>query len=154
MFIPLRNIPIVFIAAFYLIVDVMLQISGGAPSIGHLAHIGGIVGGFAVAALIKRRGGIGTYRTGRTYGTSRIYRTGRIGTRMSRLNVYELYNISRNKERVEAALKEDIKEVQRAIIESIIKDGKCPRCGEKLKIKGNRVECDRCDYCFNLFVNK
>jgi Uncharacterized membrane protein (homolog of Drosophila rhomboid) len=56
LFIPLRNIPIVFIAAFYLIVDVMLQISGGAPSIGHLAHIGGMVGGFAIAALIKRRG--------------------------------------------------------------------------------------------------
>ena len=146
LFIPLRNVPIMFIAAFYLAMDLIFQMSGTMSGIGHLAHIGGIVGGFLIAALMKRRGSVRVYSTS-TGGT-------KININKKKLNVYELYNILRNKEKIELALNEDIPEVQRAIVENIIEEGRCPRCGEKLKIKGSRVECTGCDYCFNLLVNR
>ena len=146
LFIPLRNVPIMFIAAFYLAMDLIFQMSGTAQGIGHLAHIGGIVSGFLIAALMKRKGRVKVYRAS-TGGT-------KININKKKLNVYELYNILRNKEKIELALNEDIPEVQRAIVENIIEEGRCPRCGEKLKIKGSRVECTGCDYCFNLLVNR
>jgi membrane associated rhomboid family serine protease len=137
-FIP---IPATLLLLIYIGIDAMYGIMGVQTGIAHLAHLGGVFGGIAVAYFLKKQNG----KIGTTGARIRTIRT------KKKLNIYGLYTINPNLELIQDAAKEEIAEIKKAKIESIVEKGTCPQCGSKPEIKGNSVICMHCGYSFNLY---
>lgn len=131
----------------FVAIEFVSEFAGMEPNVAHLAHLGGIVGGIAVAYFLKRHTGDGSPLIrgdgGRTF---RVLTAGR-----KKLNTYGLYTINSNLELIQDAAREEIEEVKRAKIEGIVNSGTCPRCGSRPEIRGNNVVCKHCGYSFNLY---
>ncbi|MDY6984908.1 MAG: rhomboid family intramembrane serine protease [Candidatus Thermoplasmatota archaeon] len=137
-FIP---IPATLLLLLLVGIDAMYGIIGAQTGIAHLAHLGGVFGGIAVAYFLKKqKDKIGT--TGARIRTIR---------KKKKLNVYGLYTITPDLELIQDAAREEIPEVKKVKIESIVARGICPQCGSKPEIKGNTVVCRSCGYSFSLY---
>jgi len=137
-FIP---VPASILLLVYVGIDAIYGLTGTATGIAHLAHLGGVFGGIAVAYFLRKQKG----KTGTTRARVRTIRA------KKNLNVYGLYTINPNLELIQDAAKEEIPEVKKAKIESIVARGICPQCGSKPEIKGNAVVCRSCGYSFSLY---
>jgi hypothetical protein len=118
---------------FFIAMDALYQLTGGQANIAHLAHIGGVLGGVAVAYLLSKRGTTGRIKKGK------------------KLNIYGLYTINNNLEAIQDAAREEIPEIRKARTEAIVGNGICPQCGSKPEIKGASVVCRHCGYNFSLY---
>lgn len=137
-FIP---VPATLLLLIFVGIDVIYGIAGAATGIAHLAHLGGVFGGIAVAYFLKKQKG----KTRTTGARIRTIRT------KNKLNVYGLYTITPDLELIQDAAKEEIPEIKKVKIESIVARGVCPQCGSKPEIKGNAVVCRSCGYSFSLY---
>ncbi len=137
-FIP---IPATLLLLILVGIDAMYEIMGAQTGVAHLAHLGGVFGGIAVAYFLKKQKG----KIGTTGARIRTIRT------KKKLNVYGLYTITPDLELIQDAAREEIPEVKKVKIENIVAKGICPQCGSKPEIKGSTVVCRSCGYSFSLY---
>jgi hypothetical protein len=131
-------LPAYLMLILFVLMDVLseftgMEATGMEAKIAHLAHIGGVLGGVAVAYLLSKQGTTGRIKKGR------------------KLNIYGLYTINNNLETIQDAAREEIPEIRKARIEAIVGNGICPQCGSKPEIKGASVVCRSCGYNFSLY---
>ncbi len=131
----------------FVAIEFVSEFAGMEPSVAHLAHLGGILGGIAVAHFLKRHMGYGSPLIRGDGGRALRART----TGGKKLNTYGLYTINSNLELIQDAAREEIREVKRAKIDGIVNSGTCPQCGSRPEIKGNSVVCKHCGYSFSLY---
>jgi len=104
----------------------------GAGNVAHLAHIGGIFGGFAMAMAIKsRRGGAAAVS-----GAAPLRKTGSS-------NLQELYESTDadGKSILAKAIDEAIPEVRSAWLSEFAAKKRCPKCGGKLEEREGILRC-------------
>jgi len=144
LFIP---VPASVLLVIYIAIDALYGISGAMTGIAHLAHVGGVLGGIAVAYFLKRGAYAGSPRTL----TGRRRKPGIRIASAKKLNTYGLYTINSNLDMIQDAAREEIPEVKRAKIDGIVNSGTCPHCGSRPEIRGNSVVCRSCGYSFSLY---
>lgn len=132
-FFIIPNVPAVLAVTLMGAVEVFYSIAGGG-NVAHLAHVGGILGGFAVAAAIQSRGR-------REYSKKMRIAQAIIGGKLRPL--YELYEGQDIEGRniLAKAMDESIPEVRSAWLSQFAEKKPCPKCGEKLIEKDGELRC-------------
>jgi len=106
--------------------ETLYVLSGTTQGVAHEAHLGGLVTGIALAALMIRRK--------RSFSRNAI----NFGS------LENLVTTQRGKKILERAKEADVPEVREAWLSYLAKDLTCPKCGKKLQFKKDIV-CD-CGY--------
>jgi len=128
-FIPLFlfiRMPVIGAALLFAGLETLYVISGITQGVAHEAHLGGLVTGIAIAAI--------------------LIRSERSPAR-SLINFGDLENLvttQRGKKILERAKEADVPEVRDAWLSYLAKDLTCPKCGKKLQFKKD-IACD-CGY--------
>lgn len=120
------RLPVIFVALFYAIIEILYTQSGITDGIAHTAHLGGFVAGVFLSPLIKFK----------------------IEEREREIdwdNIEKFLENEKQREIFERAKNADEKELRDAWLSYLLKNIKCPRCGGEIKLKG-KVFCTKCGY--------
>ena len=121
----LTRTPVYLAAIIFLVTEFAYAMTYTSDNVAHTAHIGGLIAGMAVGALVSR---INIEKKPRRYG-----------------NLRELARTPELKALLERIENEEDEDVAMAWLEEFVKDAKCPRCGGPLQLNGNEISCS-CGY--------
>lgn len=117
-------------------------------NIAHVAHLGGLIGGVMLAAvLIRTKPSMSSQRHRITLG-SESQSTG-FGFRKSNTleNLSELAVTDEQKRMVDRIRNENVPEVRKAWIDHFLDTAQCPQCGSKLRHnQAGKIWCNTCDF--------
>lgn len=140
-------IAVLIFAAIETVIAWWESATGSMSSTAHLAHLGGLVTGVIIAAIILKRQ---KARPDISYSTSSRPYTVTVQNQPRR--PYDFQKLSKlattpelqqilNKVKVES-----VSQVQDVWFDHFIEKAQCPKCGNKLKQFNRKVWCDNCDY--------
>jgi membrane associated rhomboid family serine protease len=127
------NVPAIFAVTIMGGLEVFYA-AAGTGNVAHLAHVGGILGGFVMAAIIKSR------QSGESRQRRRIAESLISGKLRPLYELYEGQDIE-GKNMLARAMDENIPEVKRAWLAQFAEKRPCPKCGEKLIEKEGELRC-------------
>lgn len=122
-------IPIYTWAFIFLLIAIVATIVPGICFFGriaHLAHVGGLFAGLAIAPLVMKI-------------------EAKEQKKMTKVDYEALEEIvlsEEDKALLEKIKKEDEPEIRDAWLEHFLAKAKCPKCGRKLELKGRNLKCD------------
>jgi len=126
-FIPLFlfiRMPVIFAALLFAGLETVYVLSGITQGVAHEAHLGGLVTGIILAAILIRRKSSPTRNA------------------INFKNLESLVTTQRGKKILERAKEADVPEVRDAWLSYLAKDLTCPKCGKKLQFDKDIVcEC-------------
>ena len=146
-FIIVDRVPVALGALVFLGVETVLMFTGFdmAPGTGgnvsHTAHISALAVGVVIGFVMLKLGVEAPTYASRAKG------------RMGRLDLEPLRALAKGPsltEKYEAMAKEDIPEVQEALLQDFVARTRCPRCDSILELKGASVRCAKCDFRMDL----
>lgn len=120
------RLPVIFVALFYAIIEILYTQSGITDGIAHTAHLGGFVAGVFLSPLIKVK-----IEERETY--------------IDWNSIEKFLENERQREIFERAKNADEKELRDAWLSYLLKNIRCPRCGGEIKLK-NGAFCTKCGY--------
>jgi membrane associated rhomboid family serine protease len=150
-FIIVNRVPVALGALVFLAFETALMFVGFdmAPGTGgnvsHTAHISALAVGVVIGFVMLKAGVEAPTYSSRAKG------------RMGRLDLEPLRALARGPslaERFEAMAREDIPEVQEALLEDFVARARCPRCDSILELKGASVRCAKCDLRVDLKASR
>ncbi len=121
----LTRTPVYLAALIFLVTEFAYAMTYTSDNVAHTAHIGGLIAGMAVGALVSR---VHVDKKPRRYG-----------------NLRELARTPELKALLERIENEEDEDVARAWLEEFVKDARCPKCGGPLQLNGNEISCS-CGY--------
>ena len=146
-----RRVKVVYAVLIFAAIETVIawweSTTGTMSSTAHLAHLGGLISGMIMAALlIKRQKGSADFSystTSRPYPVNVQQRPRRpydFQKLSSLATTPELQQIL-NKVKVES-----VPQVQEVWLDHFIEKSQCPKCGNKLKQFNRKIWCDNCKY--------
>ena len=142
-FMILRKIKVIYAVLIFAAIETVIVLIGYQDNTAHFAHLGGLVGGVILAAIIIR--GKKSYisdRNNQYYDpvTKQEY----IDYDISKLRPYASNdNLNKILDGIEV---ETLPQVKQLWIDHFIEKIKCPKCNNKLKLNKKTVYCEKCGY--------
>ena len=126
----LRKVPVFIVAAVFLLMEGAYSFaSGSSDNVAHTAHIGGLIAGMAVGAVISKM----AFRGGRPSG-------------MSVKGLEELAVNEELREMLHKIENEKNPEIRDAWLEEFASSSNCPKCRGSLRIEGKKILCESCGW--------
>lgn len=142
-----RRIRVVYAVLIFAAIETVIVLVGTQSNTAHIAHIGGLVSGVVVAALLINRGTTSSsssyssrsqpYTINVTQQTRKPYDFSTLSTLATTPDLQQLLH----KVKVET-----VPQVQDVWLEHFIEKASCPVCNHQLKHFNRKIWCDNCNY--------
>ena len=138
-----RRVKVMYAALLFALIETGFAYFGGQDNTAHFAHLGGLIGGAILAAILIR--GTKTHtKEGRT-----IYYDSFSPQKARDINLSKLKELATTPE-----LKETLKKIEKETIphardiwlEHFLEKAKCPKCGKSLNHFDRNISCQNCDF--------
>jgi hypothetical protein len=144
----LTRIKVIYAVIFFAAIETIVVWLDVQDSTAHFAHLGGLVGGFILAAIlikkVKKRSDTGSFQT--------IYYDSNISPKTPEINISNLKKLANTPELKEMLKKienETVPQVRDVWIEHFFDKTVCPKCKNNLNHFNNRVWCEKCGFKTN-----
>lgn len=145
-FIIVPNVPVALGALVFLAFETALMFLGVAlpgveGNVSHTAHLAALVVGVIIGYMMLK------------IGVEAPTESKRAAARMGRLDLAPLRDLARSpslERKLEAVEKEDIAEVQEALLEDFVARARCPDCDSILQLHRGTVRCAKCEFRLDL----
>lgn len=143
-FMIIRRIKVIYAVLIFSLIETIAVFLSTTDNTAHLAHLGGILGGFFLAAIV-----IGRKRDQKFYPSEEIYYDSFYERKVDEINLSGLKSLAKNAELKEILKKienENIPHVRDLWIEYFVEKASCPNCKGKLFRMENRIICESCGF--------
>jgi len=143
----LTKIKVIYAVIFFAAIETLVVWLGVKDTTAHFAHLGGLLGGFILAAiLIKKvkKSETGSFQT-TYYDPNAPYKKDKINFS----NLKELASTSELKEMLKKIENETVPQVRDVWLEYFFEKAGCPKCKNNLNHYDNRIWCERCGFKTN-----
>ena len=142
-FMIFRRIKVVYAAILFGVLEFLFVIIGGRGNTAHFAHIGGLLGGIFLAAILVR--GMKTHtKEGKT-----IFYDSYQAQRPSKINISQLRKFADTPELKDMLKKienETVPQVRDIWVEHFLEKAVCPKCKNRLNHFDHSIWCDSCGF--------
>ena len=139
----LRRIKVIYAVLIFAAIETAVVILDVQDTTAHFAHLGGLIGGGVLAAILIR--GVKTHtKDGRT-----IYydsHSPQVAKDVNISNLKELATTPELKEMLQKIENETIPHARSIWLEHFIEKAKCPKCGKSLSHLDGSIKCENCDF--------
>jgi len=144
-FMVIRRIKVVYAVLIFAAFETFIVFLGVQDNTAHLAHLGGLLGGFLLAALLirKRDKDISSAGFQTTYHDSYIPEKTK---RFDYSNLRSLATTPELRDVLKRIENETVPQVREIWLEHFIEKTRCPRCGEPLYHLNRRIWCEKCGF--------
>jgi membrane associated rhomboid family serine protease len=139
----LTRIKVIYAVIFFAAVETFIVWLDVKDTTAHFAHLGGLIGGVILAALLIRRQKTDT-EPGRT-----IYYDSHTPPKIDFSNLKKLATSPELKEELKSIEKETVPQVRDVWLEHFLDKTKCPKCGKSLNHFDKKIWCENCDFKTN-----
>jgi membrane associated rhomboid family serine protease len=142
-FMILRRIKVIYAVLIFAVLETVIVFFGVQDNTAHFAHIGGLIGGFVLAAVLLRGRRTHT-KEGKT-----IYYDSPIPQRPDSIDfskLEELADTPELKEMLKKIKNESVPQVRDIWIEHFFEKAHCPKCSSKLNHFNRNVSCKNCGF--------
>lgn len=141
-----RRIRVVYAVLIFAAIETVIVLVGTQDNTAHFAHIGGLVAGVILAALLIKRDSSSpsSYTSGQQTYTINVQQQPKRPYDFSNLST--LATTPQLQQRLQRVRDETVPQVQNAWIENFIEKVDCPVCHHKLKHFNRKIWCDNCDF--------
>lgn len=140
----LRRIKVIYAVLIFAALETIIVWFDVPDNTAHFAHLGGLVSGVVLAALI-----VGSKRAGMKKSAGTIYYDSYAPPKIRKINFSNLKKLATNiemKDMLNRIEKEDVPQVRDIWTDHFLEKTKCPKCGEKLSHFDNKIWCENCDF--------
>jgi len=146
-FMILRKIKVIYAVLIFAAIETVIVLIGYQDNTAHFAHLGGLVGGVILAAIIIR-GKKSNFLDKNNQYYDPVTKQEYIDYDTSKLRLYATNdNLNKILDRIEA---ETLPQVKQLWIDHFIEKIKCPKCNNKLKNNKKIISCEKCGYKNNI----
>jgi hypothetical protein len=137
------RIKVIYAAILFAAIETIIVLwSDTTDFTAHFAHLGGLISGFILAAILIRKK---THtKEGKTIFYDPYYESRSKDINFSKLE--KLADTSKLKEILEKIKKETVPQVQNIWLGHFLEKIKCPKCQQSLNHSDNKIWCDHCDF--------
>ena len=142
-FMILRRIKVIYAVLIFAVIETFIVFMDVQDQTAHFAHLGGLIGGFILAAILLRG-----KKTHTKAGKTVFYDSFTPQTNRD-IDFSELKKFATNDELKEILKKiknETVPQVRDIWLEHFFEKAVCPKCGSSLGNLGNSVECSNCGF--------
>ncbi len=142
-FMILRRIKVLYAVLLFAVLETVIVIIGVQDQTAHFAHLGGLIGGLVVAALILRG------RRTHTKKGDTIYYDSYMANRPRNYDFKSLEQFATTqdlKDMLEKIKNENVPQVKDIWMDHFLEKAVCPKCKSKLKHFNGKVWCDKCGF--------
>jgi membrane associated rhomboid family serine protease len=139
----LRRIKVVYAVILFAVFETVLVFIGSMDQTAHLAHLGGLIGGFVLAAIFLRGRKTHT-KEGKT-----VYYDTFSPEKLEKIDFTKLESLAvtiEQKDILEKIKSESIPHAREIWLEHFFDKTICPKCGSKLNHFNHRVSCENCGF--------
>ena len=140
----LRRIKVIYAVLIFAALETIIVWLDVPDNTAHFAHLGGLVSGVVLAAIL-----IGSKGVSRKKSADTVYYDSYAPPRTRKINLSTLKKLAKNdemKDMLKRIEKEDVPQVRDIWIDHFLEKTKCPKCGEKLSHFDNKIWCEHCDF--------
>jgi len=140
----LRRIKVIYAVLIFAALETIIVWLDVPDNTAHFAHLGGLVSGVVLAALL-----VGSKRTEIKKSADTIYYDSYSPPRSRKINFSNLKKLATNaelREMLNRIEKEDVLQVRDIWIDHFLEKTKCPKCGEKLSHFDEKIWCEQCGF--------
>ena len=140
----LRRVKVIYAVLIFAAIETIIVWFDVPDNTAHFAHLGGLVSGVVIAALILRNKGLGNKKSVET-----VYYDSYSPQKPSKINFSNLKKLAKtaeSKEMLKRIEKEDVPQVRDVWLEHFLDKIKCPKCGERLNHFDNKIWCEKCGF--------
>jgi len=118
--------------------------TGNMSSTAHYAHLGGLITGFVLGAILIR-----PKKTGSSASFNTVYYDPSNPSKPTKFDISNLNPLATTEELKDILKKienENVDQVRDIWLEHFVEKAKCPKCGKPLHHFGGKISCESCDY--------
>lgn len=141
-----RRIKVVYAVVIFAVMETVIVILDVQDTTAHFAHIGGLVSGVILAAVIIRNKKIDTINRAPT---DNLYQDSLNSKKIKKINFLNLAKLAQTPELKEELRKienETLPQVRDVWIEHFLERVRCPKCNKNLNHYEGNIWCEECDY--------
>ena len=144
-----RRIKVIYAALLFAAIEtfIVMFMSNAQDNTAHFAHIGGLVSGVILAAILIGNRGIEKRDSSET-----VYYDSYLAQKPRKINFSNLKKLAKTKEQKEMLKRvenETVLQVRDIWLEHFLEKTKCPKCGEILNHFDKKIWCESCDFKTN-----
>ena len=144
-----RRIKVIYAALLFAAIEtfIVMFMSNAQDNTAHFAHIGGLVSGVILAAILIGNRGIEKRDSSET-----VYYDSYLAQKPREINFSNLKKLAKTKELKEMLKRvenETVLQVRDIWLEHFLEKTKCPKCGEILNHFDKKIWCESCDFKTN-----
>ncbi len=146
----LRRIKVVYAVLIFAAIETVIVLVGTQSNTAHLAHLGGLVGGVIIAALILKREGQQTIQD--STGNIKIVQQNYNELNPPRYQLSNLEPLATTPElrsMLDRIKQETVPQVKDIWIDHLIEKASCPRCRHSLNHVNRKIWCEQCGFKTN-----
>jgi membrane associated rhomboid family serine protease len=143
-FMILRKIKVIYAALLFAALETIFVYIDYGGSTAHLAHIGGLIGGIVLAAVLIGNKGISSERSQQT-----VYYDSYGPQKPKKINFSSLRKLATTpelKEQLKSIENETVPQVRDVWLEHFLEKTSCPKCGKTLNHFNKQIWCDDCGF--------
>ena len=140
----LRRIKVIYAAFLFAALETIVVFIGVQDQTAHFAHLGGLVSGIILAAILLRDKGIQQKRPGET-----IYYDSYASQKLREIDIATLKKLAQTPEQQELLKRietETIPQVRDTWVEHFLEKTSCPKCGSPLQSFDRKIWCKHCGF--------
>ena len=139
----LRRIKVIYAVLLFAVLETVIVLFDFQDQTAHFAHLGGLIGGVVIAALILRGRKTHTKKGDAIYYDSYLANKPR---NYDFKSLEQFANTTELKNMLEKIKSENVPQVQDIWVEHFLEKAVCPKCKSNLKHFNGKVWCDKCDF--------
>ena len=146
-FMILRRIKVIYAVLIFAAIETIIVLIGYQDNTAHFAHLGGLIGGVVLSALLIKR------KKSDLLDSNDIYFDPELKQNFIKYDISKLREFASNEnlnkilDRIEA---ETLPQVKQLWIDHFFEKIKCPKCNNKLKHNKKLILCENCGYKSNI----
>lgn len=142
-FMIIRRIKVIYAVLVFAVMETVIVMIGAQDSTAHFAHLGGLVGGVVLAAILLRN-----KKTHRKTGETIYYDsyTHQEPRRIDFSVLQKLATTPKHKEMLGRIENETVPQVREIWLEHFLEKTKCPKCDNPLSHFDGKIWCENCDF--------
>jgi membrane associated rhomboid family serine protease/ribosomal protein S27AE len=143
----LTKIKVIYAVLFFAAIETIVVWLDVQDTTAHFAHLGGLLGGFILAAILIKK-----VKKNRSGSFQTIHYDSNLSPKSSEINISnlkQLANTSELKEILKKIENETVQQVKDVWLEHFFEKAVCPKCKNNLNNFDNRVWCEKCGFRTN-----